>query len=119
MHTALRVEDGKYIAGIGGSNKASNVYMSDGVTSVESAIPKFMIFPKSQVAITVATGSVYRSAPIECDTGIDLTNKKILAGADGGAWIFINSVSGTKVTVTLMRSSSATIDSNITICIAN
>ena len=38
MHTALRVEDGKYIAGIGGSNKASNVYMSDGVTSVESAI---------------------------------------------------------------------------------
>lgn len=40
MHTALRVEDGKYIAGIGGSNKASNVYMSDGVTSVESAITK-------------------------------------------------------------------------------
>ena len=38
MHTALRVENGKYIAGIGGSNKASNVYMSDGVTSVEDAI---------------------------------------------------------------------------------
>lgn len=38
MHTALRVEDGKYIAGIGGSNKASNVYMSDGVTSVEERL---------------------------------------------------------------------------------
>ena len=38
MHNVLRVEDGKYIAGIGGSAKASNVFMSDGVTSVESEI---------------------------------------------------------------------------------
>lgn len=42
MHTALRVEDGKYIAGLGGSAKASQVFMSDGVTSVEDAIDELV-----------------------------------------------------------------------------
>ena len=38
MQTVLRVEDGKYVAGLGGSTKASQVFMNDGVTSVETAI---------------------------------------------------------------------------------
>ena len=38
MQTVLRVEDGKYVAGLGGSTKASQVFMNDGVTSVEDAL---------------------------------------------------------------------------------
>jgi len=53
MHTALRVEDGKYIAGLGGSAKASNVFMSDGVTSVENALTKNKI--STYVTITSYT----------------------------------------------------------------
>ena len=107
---------GKLLRGL--FTQAKNVLMNSGKT-VEETMPIFLTFPKTDVAITVATGAVYRSAPIECDTGISLTNKKLIVGADGAAWIFLNSVSGTKFTVTLMRSSSATIDSTITVCISD
>lgn len=100
-------------------NTNYEVVTAGALNELKNAMPIFLTFPKTDVAITIATGAVYRSAPIECDTGIDLTNKKIIVGADGGAWNFLNSVSGTKFTVTLMRSSSATIDSNITVCISN
>ena len=38
MENVIRVEDGKYVGGAAQPVKASEVYLSDGTTSVESAI---------------------------------------------------------------------------------
>lgn len=98
--------------------QAQNVLLKNGNT-VEHDMPVFMSFPKTQVDINVATGSLYRSANIECDTGIDLTNKKVIIGIDTGAWVLMSSVSGTKIYFNALRSSSATIDFTVYVCISN
>ena len=59
MRTVLRVENGDYVAGLGGSTKASQVFMSDGVTSVEDAINAIPVLKSVEVsATTSANGNV-------------------------------------------------------------
>ena len=68
MQTVLRVEDGKYVAGLGGSTKASQVFMSDGETSVEDAFDNL-----EGVTLQKETSAIAASAS-QSITGLDLNN---------------------------------------------
>lgn len=67
-------------------------------------------FPQTNLDITTASGSLFRSDPgIACDTQIDLSGKSVFVSCDNGTlgWPIVTSISSGVVTVQCFRPTSA------------
>lgn len=117
--TIIMYENGKAVGGEGHPTDADEITFDNTGTdivankaglAIKEVNAKIQVFKFTKTYdVNIASGSIYRSNLIDCDCGIDLTNKKIFVSAVGFAgWTSLTSISGTKVQVNTYRGSSGT-----------